>query len=74
MSKSPDRAESHRGSLESGRPGASQVNAPRLDPNQGTAGKIPVLLDQLMGETIERQPELKWVDEEFRWTHNAAQK
>jgi len=51
-----------------------KVNAPRLDPNQGTAGKITVLLDQLVGETIERQPELKWVDEEFRWTHNAAQK
>jgi hypothetical protein len=33
-----------------------------------------MFLDQLVGETIKRQPKLKWVDEEFRWTHNAAQK
>ena len=51
-----------------------EVNAPGLNSNEGAVGEIPMFLDQLVGETIKRQPKLKWVDEKFRWTHNAAQK
>ena len=45
--------------MPSGRPWAAHSN-------EGTFGEIPVLLHELMGEAIERQPELKRGDEEHR--------
>jgi hypothetical protein len=42
-----------------------EVNAAGLDANQRALREISMLLNQLMGETIQRQPKLVWVDKEL---------
>ena len=74
MSKSPERGAYLQEFLQSCRPIAQPSECPWAGFQSRHFGEISVLLDQLMGQTIKRQPKLKWVDEEFRGTHNAAQK
>ena len=50
------------------------LDAPGLNPNQGTVLELSVLLDQLMGEAVQGQLELERADEEVLGTHRQVQK
>ena len=50
------------------------LDAPGLNPYQSTVLELSVLLDQLMGETIQGQLELERADEEVLGTHGRIQK